>query len=120
MAQSKHNPLAGLGQLAGLGNALGASPIFEQQMHAQQQMNDLLRAQTDRYSYERMREQEMRMREELERHRLDAMRYMVNTTDKIVIRDTSSNITFEPDIDSLPIREYLQRRVDSWLATVSL
>ena len=110
------------GGLGGLGAAQGRSPVFEQQMHAQQQMNDLMRAQVDRYSYERMRDQEMRMREELERHRLDAMRYMVSgTSGKITIADSSSNtIEFEPDIDRLPIREYLQRRVDKWLATVNL
>lgn len=104
---------SGLGQLAQQNQAAQGfgRGIIEQQMHAMQQQMDI---ETER------------ARLELDARRLAQMPMFMTTDRTISIREdapvkmcSNETFTWEPDIDKLPIREYLQRRVDAWLAPVA-
>ena len=105
MGHPQGRGLNALGQLGGLGGSLFGQQAAGavQRMHASQQQMD-----------------------ELHRHMVDAQRYALSALEikqvppeKLRMRNDES-ITFAPDIDKMPIREYLQRRVDQWLAPVTI
>ena len=97
----------GLGILGQLGAIQGGPPgrVHEQQMHAFQQQVEESHFQAQRAALE----------EEMRRLALVPDMYLADRQ-AVAVRETVA----EPDIEKMPIREFLQARVNAWLEPVTI